>query len=66
MIVDKIYVNRFVSGEGWGTAKAIENDMQQTAGDPRVVIDTDGDAIAVWWQKDASGTHYNIYAWRYW
>ena len=49
--------------EGWGTAELIETDNSGTAVNPRIAIDTSGNAIAVWQQHD--GERYNIWASRY-
>lgn len=47
-------------GEGWGTAAPIEIDESGDAWYPRVAIDDQGNAIAVWHQHD--GVYYNIWA----
>ena len=57
-----IWANRYVPGSGWGTAKPIETGTG-IVGDPQIVIDTSGNAIAVWHQYD--GATYNIWANRY-
>jgi len=54
-----IYANRYVPGTGWGTAELIETD-DGDAFNPQIAVDSSGNAIAVWRQKD--GTKYNIYA----
>ena len=40
--------NRFVVGEGWGTAALIEDDNANDATAPRVSSDANGNALAVW------------------
>jgi hypothetical protein len=58
-----IWANRYVAGTGWGTAQLIETDNAGPALYPRVAMDANGNAIAVWNQSD--GTHYNAMANRY-
>ncbi|MGI9318418.1 MAG: Ig-like domain-containing protein, partial [bacterium] len=54
----------FTTGDGaWGSPSLIETDNAGIASDPRVAIDSSGNAIAVWRQSD--GTRFNIYANRY-
>lgn len=43
-----IWANRFVVGEGWGTAALIEDDNANDATAPRVSSDANGNALAVW------------------
>jgi hypothetical protein len=57
-----IYANRYVIGVGWGAAALIEN-INGYAADPQVVMDRNGNAIAVWRQHD--GTVNSIYTNRY-
>jgi uncharacterized protein YbdZ (MbtH family) len=47
----------------WGTAELIETENLGSVWDPKIVIDTNGNALAVWEQSD--GTRYNIWANRY-
>jgi len=47
----------------WGTAALIETENLGSVWDPKIVIDTNGNALAVWEQSD--GTRYNIWANRY-
>ena len=56
-----ILANRFVPGVGWGTAELIETDAGD-AGLPRVALDSQGNAIAVWHQ---GGIRDNIWANRF-
>jgi len=60
---DNIWSNRYVTGTGWGTAELIETDNNGDACDPQIDMDTNGNAIAVWYQSD--GTQDNIWANRY-
>ncbi len=57
-IEDNISANRFIAGPGggWGTATLIEMNTGQTA-DPRVAIDSTGNAIVVWHQNDGTATN---------
>ena len=55
--------NRYTSGVGWGTAELIEADNAGDAYDPRIVMDSSGNAITVWSQDD--GTRLNQLSNRY-
>ena len=46
-----IWANRFTTSKGWGTAEVLESSAH-SAGEPRLVIDGEGNAIAVWHQPD--------------
>ncbi|MCI5145379.1 MAG: hypothetical protein D3923_07570 [Candidatus Electrothrix sp. AR3] len=59
-----IWANRYGAGSGWGTAELIETDNSGDAEGPQIVVNTAGDAIAVWWQID-SKYNKNIMANRY-
>jgi hypothetical protein len=54
-----VWANRYVPDIGWGTARPIEVDRIGQAGSPQVAMDSNGDAIAVWVQRD--GVHYSIW-----
>jgi len=59
-----IYTNRFdVLSGSWQGAVLIENDNTDSAYNPQVVIDTNGNAMAIWYQSD--GTRNNILANRF-
>ncbi|MGQ7273871.1 Ig-like domain-containing protein [Marinobacter sp. V034] len=60
---NNIVANRYAAGSGWGTAELIETDNTGPAYNPQIVIDANGNAIAVWQQYD--GTRSNIVANRY-
>src|SRR5947199_161390 len=47
---DSIYANRYLAGQGWGTPTPIETGING-ADIPRVAIDGNGNAIAIWQQK---------------
>jgi len=64
-----LWANRYVKGAGWGKAELIETNNTGSVkgggptGGPRVAMNEDGDAIAVWNQDD--GIRDNIWANRY-
>ena len=58
-----IWSNRYTAGTGWGTAALIETDNVGNAGRPQIVIDANGNALAVWQQYD--GTRDNIWSNRF-
>jgi hypothetical protein len=58
-----LMANRYTAGSGWGTAALIETDNAGNATHPRIVLDANGNALAVWLQSD--GTHDNVWANRY-
>ncbi|MBL4712227.1 MAG: hypothetical protein JKX75_06975 [Gammaproteobacteria bacterium] len=58
-----IWSNRYVVGSGWGTAELVENDNTGSALDPKIAMDTNGNALAVWPQGD--GVEDNIWSNRY-
>ena len=63
-IINSIWSNRYTSGVGWGSAELIESeDIYDTQG-PRIGLDANGNALAVWYQRDGS-RHYNIWSNRY-
>ena len=60
---ESIWGNYSTSDGDWGTAELIEYDNRGHAGEPRVAMDSDGNAIAVWHQSD--GTRVSIWANRF-
>jgi hypothetical protein len=58
-----IWANRKTVGSGWGIAQLIETDNAGSAYNPRVAVDSQGNAVAVWQQSD--GQHSRIAANRY-
>ncbi|HOO71647.1 MAG TPA: hypothetical protein PK926_07785 [Spirochaetota bacterium] len=58
-----IWANRYEAGYGWGEAALIESDNTDDATLPRVAVDPDGNAVAVWLQNDA--TRDNVLSNRY-
>jgi len=59
---DNIWANRYVAGEGWGRAELIETGTGN-ASTPQVAVDSDGNAVAVWYQF--GGISHDIWANRY-
>jgi hypothetical protein len=62
-IDDEVWANRYVAGQGWGTAQHIETSGSRDIGLPQVSVDSLGNAVVVWHQND--GAHYNIWSNRY-
>ena len=58
-----IWSNRYAPSSGWATAELIEANDAGDAGNPQVVIDPSGNALAVWEQFD--GMRQSIWANRY-
>jgi hypothetical protein len=52
-----IWANRRLAGSGWGVAQLIETDNAGDAFNPRVAMDSQGNAVAVWQQSDGMHTH---------
>lgn len=59
---NSIYANRYIAGDGWGTAEQIETNDGEV-NDPQVAVDSAGNAIAVWEQSD--GTYFSVWTNRY-
>ena len=49
----KVFANRYVNGSGWGTETAISG-LGYYDGQPKVAMDVNGTAIAVWSQLDST------------
>ena len=60
---DDIWSNRFTAGSGWGAATLIETNNDGHASAPEIVLDGNGNGIAVWYQYD--GVRNNIWSNRY-
>jgi hypothetical protein len=58
-----IWANRKAKGQGWGVAQLIETHNAGSAYNPRVAVDSQGNAVAVWQHSD--GQHSRIAANRY-
>jgi predicted enzyme related to lactoylglutathione lyase len=52
---DGIWSNRYTPSVGWGSAQRIDSDHTGARGAPRVAIDANGNAIAVWSMSGGSG-----------
>lgn len=55
-----VWANRYEDGLGWGTAERIELEDTGDAVSPRVVVDPNGNALAVWLQFE--GGRYTVWA----
>ncbi|MGB5696611.1 MAG: Ig-like domain-containing protein [Polyangiales bacterium] len=60
-----IWTNRYTVGEGWGTPALLQNGEVTQARSPAVAADPAGNAIAVWVQREMSGTNQVVWAIRY-
>jgi hypothetical protein len=58
-----IWANRYTASTGWSTATLIETDNAGPAIKPQIALDSSGNAIAVWSQRDS--TRSNIWANRF-
>jgi hypothetical protein len=58
-----VWANRYLPGNGWGTAELIESEDADGVGPPEVAVDPAGNAVAVWEQSD--GVHTSIWANQY-
>lgn len=55
-----IWANRYTAGQGWGTAQLIEDDNAGGAYDPRIAVNPNGNAIAVWEQTADSQRYFLV------
>ena len=55
-----VWARQFTPGTGWAPAVRLETNTIESAVSPRVAMDTAGNALVVWLQRD--GTHYSIWA----
>ena len=60
-----IWSNRYTVGSGWGTAQKIEFEDVGSSDNPRIDMDSAGNALVVWEQYDVPTTDYKIWANRY-
>ena len=58
-----IWANRYEAGVGWGVPEIIETNDTGYARQPRIAMETGGDATVVWYQYD--GDRYNIWSNKY-
>jgi hypothetical protein len=57
----RIWSNRYTPIGGWETPKIIETDDPGNAQFPRLAMDPNGNAVAVWWQQNLANT--NVVTW---
>jgi len=62
---NNIFANRYTPGQGWSTAELLQTTEVTAARDPRVAVDPDGNAVAVWIQRDTEGLGNVVWANRY-
>lgn len=62
-MMPNVWANRYVPGDGWGTALRIGPDPAGNSRAHRVAVDANGNAVAVWQQSDGART--NIWANQY-
>jgi hypothetical protein len=60
-----IWARHYSASTGWGAAGRIEADDALKGLNPRVAMDANGNAIAVWFWRDANNTAINVMANRY-
>ncbi|MEW5747539.1 MAG: hypothetical protein AB1793_01950 [Candidatus Thermoplasmatota archaeon] len=60
-----VSANRYVPGEGWGTAVTIGGNATGDVSEPKVAVGPSGDATAVWYQYDLGDGLYSIWSNRY-
>lgn len=60
-----IWVNRYTVDQGWGTPALLQNGQVTQARGPAVAANADGNAIAVWVQRDMSSVNQVVWAIRY-
>jgi hypothetical protein len=53
-----VSANRYVPGEGWGEAEMIGGNLPGEPAEPKVAVDSSGNATAVWYQFD--GAYWSI------
>lgn len=58
--LNNTWANQYIAGSGWSAAQTIETDNTGNAAAADVAFDSNGNAIAVWYQSD--GARDNIYA----
>lgn len=62
-VPNRIMANRYIVGRGWSTAASIDSNNGNQVLNPRLAIDGDGNAVAVWNQFD--GTVQDVVASRF-
>ena len=62
-VVDSVWTNRYTAGSGWGTPELLEQDDTGNALEPRIAIDSNGNAMAIW--EQSTGAQADIWSNRY-
>jgi hypothetical protein len=52
-----VWTNRYTPGRSWGTPELIETDNTSNASKPRIAVDPNRNALAVWEQSDGTRVH---------
>jgi hypothetical protein len=61
----RIWTNRYVVDEGWGTPELLQNGEVTAARDPAIAADAAGNAIAIWLQKEMGTSDMLVWSRRY-
>lgn len=61
----RIWTNRYVVGQGWGTPEILQNGEVTGAQTPAIAADPDGNAIAVWVQREMDSANLVVWSNRY-
>jgi len=61
----RIWTNRYVVDEGWGTPELLQNSDGTPARDPAIAAEPAGNAIAIWFQDDPDITDVVVWSNRY-
>ena len=62
---DNVLANRYTAGSGWGVAMLIETDNAGSAFEAQIAFDSNGNATAVWSQRNVAGFTFDIWANRF-
>ncbi len=52
---DSVMASRYTVAVGWSTPVLLSKESKEGKSDPRIAIDEEGNAIAVWWQRGGMG-----------
>jgi len=63
--ITNVMASRYSAGSGWGSPVLIESDDAGSAYTPQIVIDADGNATALWSQRNDAGFTFDIWTNRY-
>ncbi len=61
----EIWTNRYVVGQGWGTAELLQTGEVTAAQNPAIAADREGNAVAIWFQRDRFSADVVVWANRY-